>query len=292
MIPREVEDSLSDFFQTSLNKEFFVHSSNPLTGGSINDVYCVETIDGDFCLKINEAAKYPGMFEKEAMGLSILQEANEIRVPKVITTGNAGTYSYILMEYIDGSYRMPDFMRDFGYSLASLHRHYGESFGLDHDNYMGSLEQVNKMHDSWIVFFTEERLERQFRKARSAGYFSSGETSNFYRLYKQLDNICPHEKPSLIHGDLWDGNFIVSDEGKACLIDPAVYYGHREVDIAMSMLFGGFDDDFYDAYNESFPMEKGWRKRVEVYNLYPLLIHLNLFGPGYLGAIQTIIRKF
>ena len=157
---------------------------------------------------------------------------------------------------------------------------------------MGSLPQANTFHSDWSSFFIEERLEPQLVAARDSGYFSSHDDERFQRLFKSFPSICPAEKPSLVHGDLWSGNYIVSDEGRACLIDPAVYYGHREVDIAMTTLFGGFDPEFYSSYDEAFPMEKGWEDRLEIYNLYPLLVHLNLFGAGYLGSIERIIRRF
>jgi protein-ribulosamine 3-kinase len=292
MIPKEITDSLTSFFNDSLQKDFILQSSQPLSGGSINSVFRLKTKSGDYCLKYNKAVAYPGMFEKEKSGLQILRDANEIRVPGVITVQNTPSFSYILLEYISPVPKIPGFMTDFGHSLAALHMHSSGFYGLDHDNYMGSLVQTNKKHDDWSSFFIEERLERQLIPARKKGYFSSGDLSRFERLFMQVHTICPSEKPSLVHGDLWGGNYIVSEKGQACLIDPAVYWGHREVDIAMSTLFGGFDPDFYSAYNEAFPMETGWRERLDIYNLYPLLVHLNLFGAGYLASIQRFIRRF
>jgi fructosamine-3-kinase len=155
---------------------------------------------------------------------------------------------------------------------------------------MGSLPQSNKKHSDWISFFVEERLEKQVSLAHE--YLSSSNFSAFNRLYKRLGELIPPEPPALLHGDLWGGNYMVSSDGKACLIDPAVYYGHREIDIAMTTLFEGFDGDFYASYHEEYPLEKGWRDRLDIFNLYPLLIHLNLFGSGYLGSIERILKRF
>ena len=292
MIPKEITDSLCTFFNKSNHQEFTIHSAQPLSGGSINNVYLLKANNGQSCIKYNKAGAYPGMFEKEEQGLTILRDANEVKVPGVITVQNTGSYSYILLEYISSSKRIPRFMEDFGHSLAALHRHSSVSFGLDHNNFMGSLPQNNTMHDDWSSFFIEERLEPQLMSAKDSGYFSRDDSACFQRLFNQFHKICPAEKPSLVHGDLWGGNYIISEEGRACLIDPAVYYGHREVDIAMSTLFGGFDPEFYSSYNEAYPMEKGWKERLDIYNLYPLLVHLNLFGAGYLGSIERIIRRF
>jgi protein-ribulosamine 3-kinase len=292
MIPKEILDSLTSFFTNSLHREFIIYSSEPLSGGSINHVYRLKSNSGNYCIKYNTADAFPGMFEKERMGLQLLRDTHEIKVPEVITVENTISWSYILLEYISAAPKIGGFMADFAYSLAALHRHSSGSYGLGHDNYMGSLIQTNTLHEEWSSFFIEERLEPQLIKAKTSGYFSPDDLVRFQRLFSQFHSICPAEMPSLVHGDLWSGNYIVSGQGKACLIDPAAYFGHREVDIAMSTLFGGFDPEFYSAYNDAFPMEKGWRERLDIYNLYPLLVHLNLFGAGYLGAIKKIIKRF
>jgi protein-ribulosamine 3-kinase len=292
MIPREIEVSLASHFKTTLSGNFVIISSHLLSGGSINNVYRIRTSEGNYCLKYNDRASFPGMFEKEKAGLEILGKAGEIRVPGVITTGESGKYSYILLEFVDPVQRIPGFMADFGSSLACLHRHSADYFGLDHDNFMGSLPQSNARHPGWGSFFATERIGKQLAIAEKSRYFSKPDLEAFDRLAGQADEIFPEEKPSLLHGDLWGGNYIVSEKGKACLIDPAVYYGHREVDIAMTRLFGGFEPAFYSAYNEAFPMEPGWEERLDIYNLYPLLIHLNLFGQGYLEQVLRIVRKF
>ena len=292
MIPQEIEVSLKAF----LEKEFQFYgpaiSYRPVGGGCINYAMEVRTAAGSFFLKYNDARAFPGMFDAEKKGLILLGGAHELKVPGVIHTAISGNYSYILMEFITSAPEIPDFMEDFGRSLAKLHMHHDHLFGMDHDNFMGSLPQSNRFHPGWVTFFIEERLETQVRLAEGKGLLPADTRKQFERLYTLLPGILPAELPSLLHGDLWGGNYMISGEGKACLIDPAVYYGHREIDLAMSRLFGGFGEAFYRCYQESFPLEHGWEERVGVYNLYPLLVHLNLFGSSYLGQIKSVLRKF
>ena len=292
MIPEEIRASLTSYFSASGGNGFILHASSSLSGGCINSVSRLDTSQGPFCLKYNTADLFPGMFEAEAKGLNLLSSAGEITIPGVICTGTAGRYSYILLEFIDSARRKTGFMEDFGRRLARLHRHTDAFFGLDHDNYMGSLAQSNRKHADWISWFREERIEPQLKLAGNEGYFSGSDLSAFRRLYTRLEEIIPKARPSLIHGDLWGGNYMVDETGDPCLIDPAVNYGHREAEIAMTTLFGGFDPSFYASYQEEFPLETGWRERLEIYNLYPLLIHLNLFGSGYLGGILDVLRKY
>lgn len=291
MIPDEILGSLSSVIPDP-GTMFRVISSHVLSGGCINRVSRVETSAGTYCLKFNSTLAYPGMFEAEALGLKHLSAAKAIRIPHVIGTGECGGHSFILLEFIDSAPRRRDFMERFGRRLACLHRQTQPFFGFDHDNYMGSLPQQNRIHDNYPDFFREERLEPQVRMAACKGYLTSQELSAFNRLFGILDSLLPAAKPALVHGDLWSGNFMVDDKGEPCLIDPAVHYGNRESEIAMTTLFGGFDPDFYRAYQEEWPMEPGWQERLGVYNLYPLLIHVNLFGSGYLGGIREVLKNF
>jgi fructosamine-3-kinase len=290
MIPQEITDSLNGYFSSTRNLPAEILNSSPLSGGCINSVSRLETSSGNFCIKYNLRDRFPGMFTSEAGGLAMLKNTGEIHVPGVICTGEAGSFAYILLEYIAQGRKSASFMQDFGRSLARLHRHTAPYFGNGIDNYMGSLPQSNKKHGNWNSFFVEERLKKQVSLAGS--YFSSSDFTAFERLYARLGELLPIEPPALLHGDLWGGNYMAGEDGRACLIDPAVYYGHREADIAMTTLFGGFDAQFYASYSEEYPLEKGWQARLDIFNLYPLLIHLNLFGPGYLGSVTSIIRKF
>ena len=210
----------------------------------------------------------------------------------MINHGIAGKYSFLVLEYVSSSTRNDDFWESFGASMAALHRHMNESYGLDHDNYIGSLKQINNQYDDWTSFFIEERLKRQLKLGFNNGYLNVSHDRQFENLFKELDSIFPNEPPSLLHGDMWSGNFIVGEDGHACIFDPAVYYGNREVEIAFTGLFGGFEEAFYDGYNAVYPLEKDFESRKDVYNLYPLLVHLNLFGTSYLSRIESILSKY
>jgi fructosamine-3-kinase len=292
MIPDSLKQEIESILSIKTGKEVVVKRASSLSGGSINSAFRMDTNAGEFFMKYNRASAYPAMFETEAQGLSLLHDAQEIRVPAVIAQGDDGSNTFIILEYIDAAPMKDDFWEGFGRRLAALHRHAGPYFGLDHDNYIGSLRQFNDKHHRWPGFFREQRLMVQMEMAARSGLLPAHTRRAFESLFSRLDDIFPDEPPCLIHGDLWSGNYMVDDKGEACIIDPAVYYGSREMDIGMSQLFGTFASGFYEAYNEAWPMEPGWRERTEICNLYPLMVHVNLFGAGYLGSVEGILRKF
>jgi len=283
-----VEQHLSEKLKRSVE----IKRTVPVSGGSINDAYKIDTDAGLFFVKKNSASLYPGMFEKEATGLKILAAADAVSVPEVVSWGQKDDTSFLILNYIKSASKRPDFWKQFAEGLASLHRNKADYFGLDQDNYIGSLHQSNKKHDNWPDFFREERLEKQVKAARDRGKIGTDMVRAFDRFYVKLPELFPEEPPSLIHGDLWGGNFMVDEKGKPVIIDPAIYYGHREMDLAMSQLFGGFDNRFYEAYQRYYPLEKSWQQRVDYCNLYPLMVHVNLFGGGYIGSVQAILQKF
>ncbi len=283
-----IEETLS----RKLGKEITIFSSSPVGGGSINDAYRLETGAGLFFVKKNHKDNYPGMFEAEAKGLQLLEEAGDIEVPKVLASGSSGEEAFLILRFIESAPKQPGFWEDFGRRLAALHRHSGEQFGLDHDNYIGSLPQSNRFYLRWTDFFREERLEAQVKLARDNGRLGRETVTAFGRFYRRLDELFPEEPPALLHGDLWSGNFMVNEKGLAVIIDPAVYYGHREMDLGMSQLFGGFAPEFYEAYHRAYPLEKGWQQRLDYCNLYPLMVHVNLFGGSYLGSVKRILGRF
>jgi protein-ribulosamine 3-kinase len=291
-LPAELTDLIQKSIPSDHRSEVHIQSCTPLGGGDINQAYRINTTAGPYFVKINSASRYPGMFEKEAAGLHLIASTGEIRVPQVIFHGQAGDDICLVLEYIHSAPRKASFWSDFGRSLARMHKHSSESFGLDHHNYMGAIPQSNRRHQTWNEFFILERLEPMVMLARNDGFLIRDDISAFERLYRKLPDIFPVEPPALIHGDLWTGNHMVDKDGNACLIDPAVYYGHREMDIAISRLFGSFATEFYETYHAEYPLEKGWKERVEVCNLYPLLVHVNLFGEGYLGSVERTILKF
>jgi len=262
-------------------------------GGSINQTYRI-TINPNiqFFLKLNSATKYPGLFEKERDGLEFLGKQKIIQVPAVITCTEIDNYQILLLEWIEGGIRTKQFWKQFGEQLAKLHCITNSHFGFAEDNYMGALPQQNKQHENWIEFFIHRRLEPQIIMAEKKHLLQAKHLVACENLYIILSNIFNEEKPALLHGDLWSGNYMCSENSEPVLIDPAVYFGHRSMDLAMTTLFGGFDKVFYESYNYHFPFPGNYREQWEICNLYPLLIHLNLFGLGYLSQIESTLRKF
>ncbi|NVO01489.1 MAG: fructosamine kinase family protein [Bacteroidetes bacterium] len=286
MVPTEVTTVITKF----LNSKILNFKS--VSGGSINTAIKIETKERNYFLKLNNTAKYPQMFELEARGLNLLRETNEIKIPNTIHIGNTENFSFLLLEWLESSIQSKNFWEIFGISLAKLHQNTNVNFGLDHDNYIGSLKQYNTGKLDWASFFIENRIEFQLRLARNNQFVDKAITSKFDSLFSIMDNIFPKEKPSLLHGDLWSGNFMADNNGNPCIFDPAAYFGHREMDIAMTKLFGGFNQEFYNSYNGEFKLENGWEERIDICNLYPLLVHLNLFGQGYLTDILRILKRF
>ena len=262
------------------------------SGGCINQGGKIETVNGNYFLKWNDEKKFPAMFEAESKGLQLLNIQGVIRIPDVIACGTRNSFQFLLLEFIDQKSKARNYWQQLGDKLAALHRCSAPYFGLDHDNYIGSLRQLNHPDSNWIAFFIEQRLTVQVKHAIDAGSAPSDWAKKFESLYARLPSLLPQEKPALLHGDLWSGNLITDDKGEPCLIDPAVYYGNREADLAMTKLFGGFEPEFYRAYEQAFPLEPGYQGRVDLYNLYPLLVHVNLFGGSYVHSVDGILRAF
>jgi len=284
----ELENRLS----AELNVTTRILKSSPVGGGCINHCYKIETIAGDFFLKYNFAEKYPGMFAAEARGLELLRSASALRIPEVILQFESGKFSFLVLEFLGNGKRRENFWKEFGSGLAKIHRQSAAKFGLDHDNYIGSLVQSNRMHDRWSTFYNEERLQAQLALAVNHQRISEKSVRSFEKIFSRLEELIPVESPALLHGDLWNGNFLNGPSGEACLLDPAVYFGHREMDLAMSRLFGGFDPEFYEAYQDVFPLQPGSDERIPLMQLYPLLVHVNLFGGSYVQQVEDILKKF
>ena len=265
-----------------------------LSGGDINHVYKVVDYKGrNFVLKVNDRESFPDMLVKEAHGLEELKKYSALAIPTVLAAANHADLQYLLMEYIDSDTNAsPKFWARFGSGLAEQHKHSNQFFGFEEDNYIGSLPQSNRQHKDWTNFFIEERIIPQVKRAYDTGIVSRSEQKKLEVFCSFVDELWPVEKPSLLHGDLWSGNYLIGQSETPYLIDPAVYYGHREIDIGMMHLFGGFNSSIFKIYDEVFPLEKGWEKRIEYNKIYPLLVHLNLFGRSYLGQLETIIKPF
>jgi len=288
MIPDNVKTQVEQSLGTS------VDTVQRVSGGSINQAAKITLTDGRECfLKWNRTAD-PDMFMKEEKGLNLLKSTEtDLWVPEVFATGETkdGT-GYLVQEFIREGRSSPNSAASFGKALVDLHRHHAEKFGLDHNNYIGRLPQSNRRHKYWVIFFIQERMKPQLKMAINDGKLSSAIISNFESMYKQLPNIFPDEPPSLLHGDLWGGNYFFDEKGKATIYDPAVYYGHREIELAFTHLFGGFSGTFYETYEEAYPLAPEFSNRKDIYNLYPLLVHTNLFGGSYARQVEGIVNRF
>jgi len=263
-----------------------VRRRTPLGGGDINAAFSVDLEDERRVFVKTNAGADPSMFAVEARGLAWLAEAKALRIPEVLAVGA----DFLALELLVPSGRVKDFDERLGRGLAALHRTGAPAFGLDHDNFIGRLPQSNAEANGWAEFYQRERLEAQLRMAVDGGHASAGMRRGFEDLFGVLaDRVGPDERPSRLHGDLWGGNFHVDEGGEPCLIDPAVYGGHREVDLAMMRLFGGFGPQVFAAYHEAHPLAAGWEARVPLYQLYPLMVHVNLFGGGYVGSVERAL---
>jgi protein-ribulosamine 3-kinase len=290
-----IHNNQIQFFESilfeGLGKETTVNSYEFLSGGNINNAVKLDTTAGYFFVKWNES-EHAEAFACEARGLELLRSTQEIAVPDIIAYGHKMQKSYIMLNYIDQHRPQAGYWEHFGRSLAKLHSHTHTHFGLDYNNYIGSLKQSNEWQQDGVQFFIEKRLKVQAGLALYNGEIPRALYDKFDSLYKKLPEVLPAEKPALLHGDLWSGNVMVGSDGWVCLIDPAVYYGNREAELAFTKLFGGFNPAFYQSYTEAYPLEKGFEERIDIYNLYPLLVHVNLFGSGYLSGIEKVLKRF
>jgi len=262
------------------------------SGGSINHTYSLFTNQGHFFLKFNQVDLYPRMFKLEKEGLELLQKHSDFKIPKVILESAHKEYAYLLIEGINTSPKANNFWTLFGQRLAAMHKKSTDNYGLDQDNYIGSLPQKNVWKDNWTDFFVQNRLHVQEKLAFDNQLIDPQTSTQLAKLYGKMEHLFPISKPSLLHGDLWSGNFMCGVDGQATIFDPAVYYGNREMDIAMTHLFGGFQKEFYNAYQREFPLDKGWEDRIEICNLYPLLVHVNLFGTSYANRVKAILKRY
>lgn len=290
-----------------------IAASIPVSGGCIHDARLLTLADGRrFFLKSDDFGQRPGhaadLFDREAEGLAALAAADALRVPRDPLPGRVGNTAFLVMEAIPvgsaGQESNPAFWEDFGRGFAALHRNTANdgasnparpaACGFAHDNYLGGTPQPNPWSDDWPDFFRQHRLGHQLALARTGGRSTAELERLGDRLANRLDDLLslPEEPACLLHGDLWSGNFVADDTGAPVLVDPAAYYGHREADLAMTRLFGSFDRRFYAAYEEAWPLPAGSPERQDIYQLYHLLNHLNLFGDGYLSGCLKILRRY
>ena len=272
-----------------------VENSFAISGGSINQAQVLNLANGQRVFMKQNPSPPTDFFLAETRGLKLLAQAkNGPRIPKPIAVQSGTRPTFFLLEYIERSSEDENFAERLALSLAELHRMSHEHYGLDHDNYIGSTPQKNALEKDGIVFFREQRIDFQRQLARRLGLLPVA-------IDKKIDSLCDDlgkflnisgEQPALLHGDLWSGNYFPDSEGKPCIFDPAVYYGLREADLAMTELFGRLPQKFYDVYQEVFPMNPGYDERKDLYNLYHLLNHLNIFGSSYLSSVQQIVKRY
>lgn len=265
--------------------------SVPVGGGCIHHGCQVETGRGPFFLKYNGAG-HAANFAAEAQGLARLAQAGTLPVPQVQARGEAPGYAWLLMDYVPPGRPGPDYWETLGAGLARLHQVTAPRFGLDHDNYIGSLPQANGPAADWSTFFITRRIAPLLKMALDRGAIGPAEARAWDALSSRLPSIFPDEPPALLHGDLWGGNLLCNQAGQPVLIDPAVYYGHREAELAFMTLFDRQPPAFYAAYEAVQALAPGFRDRIDLYNLYPLLVHVNLFGGGYVSSVRQILRPF
>ncbi|MEM6318364.1 MAG: fructosamine kinase family protein, partial [Bacteroidota bacterium] len=270
----EFMSPLFRYIAAKLNSKILQFSS--LSGGDISRVYLLETNQQSYVLKANSSSDGLAMFEAEKDGLAAIALTNTIRTPQIYEYGQFESTAYLLMEYVPS--KRPD-SEDFarlGHQLGQLHQTAQVQFGWSRNNFIGSLPQSNLGHPNWLHFYLKERLQPQFELAIRRNLLNTREVPSEQMLVKKGRDLFESIRPALLHGDLWGGNYLINKYGIPYLIDPAVYYGHAEVDIAMSRLFGGFAVDFYKAYHEVCPVAEGIKRRENWYQLYYLLVHLNL----------------
>lgn len=271
-----------------------LRSVERVSGGDINEAYSAELEGGRRVFVKTHPSAPASLFPAEARGLDWLRNRSGLRVPEVLAVSEPGSeLGYLALEWLESASPARDFDERLGQGLAELHRAGAPGFGLDHDNFIGSLPQANGARESWVSFFREQRLEPQLARLVAARRASFSLRRGFERLFARLPELWGEPEPAArLHGDLWGGNLHVGSSGEPCLIDPAVYGGHREIDLGMMRLFGGFAERVFQAYDEAFPLASGAAERVALCQLYPLLVHANLFGGSYVGSVERIVAQY
>ncbi len=288
-LPEKLQQAVVNVSGTEISR------ATSIGGGDISRAVRVTLADERQLLVKWHPNPLAGMFSAEARGLDLLRLAESLRIPAVVAHGEKSEAhpAFIAMEWLGRGSSSRTVAEELGRGLAEMHRVTAAQYGLDHDNFIGANPQPNQQSDNWVTFFGEQRLGFQMDLAERNGYLPGARQRQLEKLLARLGDWLPAEPPaSLLHGDLWGGNWLATDSGEPALIDPAVYYGHREAELAFTELFGGFSSAFYDAYNETWPLDAGYGERKDLYNLYHLLNHLNLFGGGYAGSVDNVLRRY
>jgi len=270
-----------------------VKTISAVSGGDISNAHMVTTANERYFVKRSNDSSASAMYEAETKGLQQLAATNTIKVPIIFKIGHLGDVSYLVMEHVESKRPSEQDFERLGYQLAQLHLAWTATrFGNDHDNFIGSLPQSNRQHIDWATFYVEERLLPQLEMAMRQELLSKQQIPPATKMRDVCQYFFGEVRPSLLHGDLWGGNYLISTDGIPYLIDPAVYVGHSEVDLAMSRLFGGFGNAFYRAYHEIISPHENQKDCNDIYQLYYLLVHLNLFGSSYRSSVLRILGKY
>ncbi len=290
-----MRDAIRTALSSALGHEIKIASTCDVGGGCINQAEVLILNDGRRVFVKKNHHPPTGMFETELKGLQLLASASDgPRIPKVIACDNSNPAQFLILEYLESTSPDGDYCSRFGQALAAMHRTTADTFGLDHDNFIGSTPQPNTPESCGLTFFRDHRLGYQQKLARKSGLLPKEVDHKLDQLRTNLGSLLDlkGEQPALVHGDLWSGNHFCGPDGEPTLFDPAVHFGLREADLAMTELFGRMPQAFYDAYHEAFPLNPGYRERKDIFNLYHLLNHLNLFGESYLGSVESTIIQF
>ncbi|ADX66754.1 fructosamine kinase family protein [Weeksella virosa] len=266
--------------------------ATPIKGGDINDAFRLECDGKPFFLKLNVADSLPELFRKEADNLNFLSHIDQLILPNVIDYGvSQDNFQFLILEWLEKKTPTEKSWIHLANNMAKLHRTHQENFGWTEDTYCAIVLQPNISSTQWEEFFSENRILPMAKLLRDKNLIGRRESQQLDKYCKQINSFFPIEQPSLLHGDFWSGNILPIDYDQIALIDPSSYFGHREIDMAMSKLFGGFDQQFYHSYQEIYPLEETWQERLPYTQLYPLMLHALLFEGYYLDEVQSILKK-
>ncbi len=292
MLPESISQFLNEHFLRFHGIPGNVHRIKSVGGGCISFTYQFDYADKSYFIKYLSKEKFPNMYWAESKGLKLLDSVGAFDIPRIILEGETDEFQFLVMEFIDSSPKKKGFWEELALGMSQIHAETQPQFGLSFHNFIGTLEQKNDQVDSWTEFYFAQRLMPQLEMALMSQKLPKDIIGKFEHLFLKFDELIPKEKPSLLHGDFWYENVIPNQFGAPTLIDPAVYFGHREMDLAMADLFGGFSEEFWEAYQHRFPLEPGYEHRRKLHQLYPLLVHVNLFGDSYPQRVINIMNQF
>lgn len=264
---------------------------NESHGGSINESYFVETEQQTYFIKFHPDAP-ERFFELEAKGLQLIKQTNSISVPEVLAYSDEKGNAYLVLEWVEGKKNTETEVL-LGDQIAQMHQTIGEQHGFSDNTFIGSLPQPNGLFDSWLEYYRDRRLTAQLKQGINQKSIKGKRRERLEKLINNLDKWIPDDvAPSYLHGDLWGGNWLIGDAGKPYVIDPSFLYGDRHFELAFTELFGGYSADFYHAYKERFPLMPDYEDVKPLYQLYYLLVHLNIFGEMYGGGVDAVLKRY